>query len=104
DRYSRTALGKPLARARVRARRDADRAILDQTGIRALRREPVFRTPLPKPQELALDAPVRDEAEGGEEVDVWAAAEAERTEGTAPAARVNTARMCYVCKTEFHEL
>src|SRR5215470_20398205 len=69
DRYSRKALGKELARARVRAKRDADRAILDQTGIRALRKEPVFRTPLPKPQEMALDAPVRDEAELGEEVD-----------------------------------
>src|SRR5438067_12669251 len=49
DRYRRKALGKALARARVRARREADSALLDQTGIRALRREPVFRTPLPKP-------------------------------------------------------
>ncbi|HEU4612404.1 MAG TPA: hypothetical protein VFS15_10020, partial [Kofleriaceae bacterium] len=32
DRYSRKALGKALARARVKARREADRAILDQTG------------------------------------------------------------------------
>ncbi|HEX7838851.1 MAG TPA: hypothetical protein VF469_15345, partial [Kofleriaceae bacterium] len=34
DRYSRKALGKVLARQRVQARRDADRARLDQTGIR----------------------------------------------------------------------
>ena len=91
DRYSRKALGKALARARSRARRDRDRAVLDQTGIRALRREPVFRTPLPRPQwplELADDgAP-----------DAWAEAEAQRE------ARVETARVCYVCKTEFHEL
>jgi hypothetical protein len=32
--------------------------------------------------------------------DPWAAAEAERE----PSARVETARLCYVCKTEFHEL
>jgi NAD(P)-dependent dehydrogenase (short-subunit alcohol dehydrogenase family) len=95
DRYSRKALGKELARARVRARRDADRAILDQTGIRALRKEPVFRTPLPRPAQ-PLDEPVRDDGEpddGG-----WAAAEARRD------ARVETARICYVCKVEFHDL
>jgi NAD(P)-dependent dehydrogenase (short-subunit alcohol dehydrogenase family) len=96
DRYSRKALGKALARARARARREADRAILDQTGIRALRREPVFRTPLPKPQWTALDAPIRDD-EGEDE---WAEAEARRAEG----GRVEAPRLCYVCKTQFHEL
>jgi NAD(P)-dependent dehydrogenase (short-subunit alcohol dehydrogenase family) len=96
DRYSRKALGKALARARVKARREADRAILDQTGIRALRREPVFRTPLPKPAWTALDAPIRDD----EGEDAWEEAEARRAEG----ARVETARLCYVCKTEFHDL
>jgi NAD(P)-dependent dehydrogenase (short-subunit alcohol dehydrogenase family) len=96
DRYSRKALGKALARARVRARREADRAMLDQTGIRALRREPVFRTPLPKPEWTALDAPIRDE-EGEDE---WAEAEARRDEG----ARVEASRLCYVCKTHFNEL
>jgi NAD(P)-dependent dehydrogenase (short-subunit alcohol dehydrogenase family) len=145
DRYSRKALGKVLARQRVRARRDADQAMLDQTGIRALRKEPVFRTPLPRPA-MALDAPVRDTGDP----DAWAEAEAlrgdqarrlpsiERLEGAdreAPGAdrlgadpldppeddapehdapgddapedagpRVATARLCYVCKTEFHEL
>jgi NAD(P)-dependent dehydrogenase (short-subunit alcohol dehydrogenase family) len=96
DRYSRKALGKALARQRFRARRDADRAILDQTGIRALRREPVFRTPLPKPAWTALDAPIRDD--DGD--DAWEAAEARREEG----ARVETPRLCYVCKTQFNEL
>ena len=96
DRYSRRALGKELTRAKFRARRDADRAILDQTGIRALRREPVFRTPLPKPEWTALDAPIRDD-EGDE--DAWAEAEARRE-----APKIATARMCYVCKREFHEL
>ena len=108
DRYSRKALGKVLIRQRVAARRDADRALLDQTGIRALRREPVVRTPLPKPADMQLDAPVRDEPEPGEDgegelVDTWAAAEAQRADG-APAVKVTTARLCYVCKTEFHEL
>jgi NAD(P)-dependent dehydrogenase (short-subunit alcohol dehydrogenase family) len=97
DRYSRKALGKALARARVKAKREADRAVLDQTGIRALRREPVFRTPLPRPQNMALDAPIRDD-EGDE--DEWAEAEARRDEG----ARVVDARLCYVCKTHFNEV
>ncbi|MDQ3366869.1 MAG: SDR family oxidoreductase [Myxococcota bacterium] len=108
DRYSRKALGKALARARTKAKRDADKAVLDQTGIRALRREPVFRTPLPRPADMQLDAPVRDD----EGEDAWAAAEARREEGTsvpllgsAPAGpRVTDSRLCYVCKTHFHEL
>ncbi len=105
DRYTRRALGKALTRAKFRAKRDADRAILDQTGIRALRREPVFRTPLPRP-DMALDAAVRDEAEGTEVVDAWAAAEARRQEGDGEGegARVELSRMCYVCKAQFKEL
>jgi NAD(P)-dependent dehydrogenase (short-subunit alcohol dehydrogenase family) len=123
DRYSRKALGKVLARQRVQARREADLARLDQTGIRMLRKETVFRTPLPRPA-MQLDAPVRDDAEP----DPWAAAEAQREpdgeldgeamveareaeeaaadgeSAAAPAIRVETARLCYVCKTEFHEL
>jgi len=126
DRYSRKALGKVLARQRVKARREADRAVLDQTGIRVLRKEPVFRTPLPRPA-MALDAPVRDDGEP----DAWAQAEARRADGTegpgdgeaslpdepggpggaaggaraeASGPRVEAARMCYVCKADFHEL
>jgi NAD(P)-dependent dehydrogenase (short-subunit alcohol dehydrogenase family) len=117
DRYMRKALGKALIRQKNQARREKDRAVLDSTGIRALRREPVFITPLPRPDQ-ALDAPVRD-LEG--EPDEWAAAEAERAdEPDAPdaateaadaaeaalprGARVEDARMCYVCKQLFHEL
>ncbi len=98
DRYRRKALGKALMRARVKARREADNAVLDQTGIRALRREPVFRTPLPMPTQ-ALDAPVRDD-EGGD--DPWAAAEAQR--GDSAPRFVEDARFCYICKRHFHEL
>ncbi len=105
DRYTRKALSKALVRVRKAAKRDADRAVLDQTGIRALRREPVFRTPLPRP-EMGLEAPIRDEE--GEDVagdvggNFWAAAEARRDETTK--GRVVEARHCYVCKADFHEL
>jgi NAD(P)-dependent dehydrogenase (short-subunit alcohol dehydrogenase family) len=101
DRYSRKALGKVLARQRVAARRDADRARLDQTGIRVLRKEPVFRTPLPRPA-MPLAEPVRDDGEP----DAWAAAEARRAEAEPEpgGVRVEAPRLCYACKTEFHEL
>lgn len=110
DRYSRKALGKALARQRVKAKREADRAILDQTGIRALRKEPIFRTPLPRPHDLALDAPPRGDEpieELDEAEDQWAAAEARRDDEVAAgtlAPRVTDSRLCYVCKTHFHEI
>ncbi|HEY4177344.1 MAG TPA: SDR family NAD(P)-dependent oxidoreductase [Kofleriaceae bacterium] len=104
DRYVRKQLAKVLARQRFVSMRDADRAKLEETGIRVLRKEPVFRTPLPLP-DLDLDAPVRDDAETGEAVDEWAAAEAAREEeGPMSGPRVERARLCYVCKSEFHEI
>jgi NAD(P)-dependent dehydrogenase (short-subunit alcohol dehydrogenase family) len=109
DRYVRKALSKQLVRVRAKATRDADRAVLDQTGIRALRREPVFRTPLPKP-DMVLDAPVRDDeaSPAGQGDDFWAAAEARRDEvpEVAPEGTrvVIEPRHCYVCKADFFEL
>jgi NAD(P)-dependent dehydrogenase (short-subunit alcohol dehydrogenase family) len=108
DRYTRKALGKALTRERARRTRHADQQLLDQTGIRAARREAVFRTPLPLPAQ-PLDELVRDVANGDELVDAWAAAESARQEGAAGAGQpagshVSTARPCYVCKQEFTEL
>jgi NAD(P)-dependent dehydrogenase (short-subunit alcohol dehydrogenase family) len=124
DRYSRKALAKVLARQRILRVRSADQAVLDQTGIRALRKEPVFRTPLPMPAQ-SLDEPVRDD--GGPDDGGWAAAEAAREDGAAapdaagetasrvaadpegarPSAsgpRVSKPRFCYVCKSDFHDI
>jgi NAD(P)-dependent dehydrogenase (short-subunit alcohol dehydrogenase family) len=99
DRYTRAALGKALVRARKQARRGAATAVLDQTGIRALRREPVFRTPLPRP-EMPLAEPPRGDEPG--DADPWAAAEASRDQ---PQPRALTDdRHCYVCKADFREL
>jgi NAD(P)-dependent dehydrogenase (short-subunit alcohol dehydrogenase family) len=99
DRYTRKAMNKALLRGRRQARRDAERAALEQSGIRALRREPVFRTPLPLPA-MPLEAPVRDD-EG--EPDAWAEAEARRDEPPRQAT-LDAAQHCYVCKADFHEL
>ncbi len=109
DRYVRKALAKAAVRERARRTRAQDDALLAQTGIRALRREPVFRTPLPMPSQ-ALEAAIRDEPVGdGDEVDTWAAAEAQRGEasrgpsaGAAP--RTLVARHCYICKGDFQQL
>src|SRR5205807_1180214 len=62
----------------------------DQTGIRVLRKQPVFRAPLPMPQ-------ADDDADDGG----WGEAEAEHDD--APR-RVIDPRTCYVCKASFHEL
>jgi NAD(P)-dependent dehydrogenase (short-subunit alcohol dehydrogenase family) len=98
DRYTRAALGKAVVRARKQARRGAAVAVLDQTGIRALRREPVFRTPLPQPEMPLLEPPRGDEAGAP---DAWAAAEARRDQ---PPHRLDEQRHCYVCKANFDEL
>jgi NAD(P)-dependent dehydrogenase (short-subunit alcohol dehydrogenase family) len=90
DRYARKALGKALARARVAEKRAQDRATLEQTGIRVLRKQTVFRAPLPMPK-------LEDEADDGG----WGEAEAEHEESPR---RVVDPRTCYVCKAEFHEL
>ncbi|HEX4383057.1 MAG TPA: SDR family oxidoreductase [Myxococcales bacterium] len=95
DRHQRKNFSKLAARQRFVAKRDADEALLDQAGIRRLRKETVFRTPLPKPTFAALEAPLRDDA--GD--DAWAEAEARRE-----APRVETAQNCYVCKRDFHQL
>ena len=93
DRYQRKALGKALLRARVAEKRARDRETLDQTGIRVLRKQPVFRAPLPMPRD-------EDDADDGG----WGEAEAEHPEpGDAPR-RVIDPRTCYVCKASFHEL
>ncbi|HEX4417741.1 MAG TPA: SDR family oxidoreductase [Kofleriaceae bacterium] len=96
DRYTRAALGKAVARARKAARRTAATAVLDETGIRALRRESVFRTPLPAPEMPLLEPPRGDEAG---EPDAWEAAEARR-EPTV----LSEQRHCYICKADFDEL
>ncbi len=67
-------LRKEEARRRRKAKREADTALLDRTGIRAARAAPVFATP-------SRDAPVELEGDASEEL--------------------SKPRACYVCKTPF---
>ena len=78
ERSEQRRLAKALRRKDKTSVRAADDALLDGTGIRELRRAPVFVTPGPAPELPA---------------------------GGADEARVlNEARKCYVCKAEFTEL
>jgi NAD(P)-dependent dehydrogenase (short-subunit alcohol dehydrogenase family) len=79
-------LSKTFRRKNRGERRAADSAVLDATGIRALRRDPVFRTPDPTgARTLPASAPPPPAAadEGPE---------------------LQKARHCYVCKAEFRRV
>ncbi len=78
------ALTRAFRRQRREAVKAADAQVLDQTGIRALRRAPVFATP-------QLEAPVAGGAELPDEPE------------QVPE-QVIAPRVCYVCKARFHEL
>ena len=100
DRYTRKALRKGLDRRVRQETKAADRALLDGTGIRALRRLPVFPSLGAVPR---LPGPEMIDALGAGDDGEWAAAEARRDDERA-GARVREARNCYVCKADFHEL
>jgi NAD(P)-dependent dehydrogenase (short-subunit alcohol dehydrogenase family) len=102
DRYTRRALSKEITRQRVAKVRDHDQATLAQTGIRTLRKEAVFQTPLPMPG-AALDADILSPSVDSS-ADPWAAAEADRFTGGDVAGRVHVARICYVCKAEYFDI
>jgi NAD(P)-dependent dehydrogenase (short-subunit alcohol dehydrogenase family) len=103
DRYTRRALGKAISRQKASKEKQDDREVLATTGIRALRKDAVFKTPLPMPspalQAAMLEAPALDVANSG--VDPWAQAEAERA---AAPRQVHAAKICYVCKQAYRQL
>jgi NAD(P)-dependent dehydrogenase (short-subunit alcohol dehydrogenase family) len=74
-------LRKEEARRRKKARKDADTALLDRSGIRTSRAAAVFATP-------SRDAPRELEPPAQE----------------APAEQLHTPRGCYICKTSFIEV
>ncbi|MBC7171423.1 MAG: SDR family NAD(P)-dependent oxidoreductase, partial [Polyangiaceae bacterium] len=76
DAKTKRALSKAFRRKEKAAVRDADRQVLESTGIRALRKAPVFLTPGPQPIDTEL-APADLERELLEE------------------------RKCYVCKVRY---
>jgi NAD(P)-dependent dehydrogenase (short-subunit alcohol dehydrogenase family) len=133
DRYVRKAIRKGLVRRTKAELKAADAAVLDSTGIRALRKLPIFTSlgavpSLPPPAEI-------DDAARADDADAWTALEAERDEAEALVAaadadedgggegvveaaveidlagrghdavvRLHRPRNCYVCKADFHEV
>ena len=78
-RDERRQLQKALRRKDKRAVREADAGVLDRTGIRQLRRAPVFRNLLPAPAETPSSPSMANDGD----------------------ASLREARKCYVCKAEF---
>ncbi len=90
DAKARRAMVKATTRERKAAAAARDDSVLHQTGIRELRRKPVFTTPNVYPSEAFLTlAPtsVADDGEGDDEAD-------ERREAVVP-------QHCYICKQKF---
>ncbi|HVV85994.1 MAG TPA: SDR family NAD(P)-dependent oxidoreductase [Kofleriaceae bacterium] len=89
DRYVRKAIRKGLVRRTRQERKAADAAVLDGTGIRALRRLPIFTSlgavpSLPPPDEV-------DDASRAADDEAWTALEAERDEAEALVAEAEQA-------------
>ena len=99
DRIERRRMSKVVARERKAARVQSDQGVLHETGIRALRRKPVFHTPNVFPTVSVAD--------GFEPQDVHE--DVQRTEGQEPKAKSAKSRKtesrelqhCYVCKHKY---
>jgi NAD(P)-dependent dehydrogenase (short-subunit alcohol dehydrogenase family) len=90
DAKARRAMVKATVRERKAAAAARDDSVLQETGIRALRRKPVFTTPNVYPSESFLAAgptSIADDRDGAEEYD-------ERREAVVP-------QHCYICKQKF---
>jgi NAD(P)-dependent dehydrogenase (short-subunit alcohol dehydrogenase family) len=83
DNRARRRLVKATARQRRRAEVAAEEAVLESTGIRALRRKPVFTSPNVYPPAAVLDR---------------------ETPPAAPAGHTAETRHCYVCKEHYREV
>ncbi|MFZ9887498.1 MAG: SDR family NAD(P)-dependent oxidoreductase [Myxococcota bacterium] len=83
DLKQRKRLQRALLRAEIREKRQHDEKAREETGIRGLRAQPVFPTP------IALPPPLEESTQ--ETVDE-------------PGPRLHHTRKCYVCKCEYHVL
>ncbi len=91
DRVERRRMSKVVARERKAARVQSDQGMLHETGIRSLRRKPIFHTPNVFPAVAVAD--------GFEPHDVHE--EVERTDSPEPRAESRELQHCYVCKQKY---
>jgi NAD(P)-dependent dehydrogenase (short-subunit alcohol dehydrogenase family) len=98
DRVERRRMSKVVARERKAARVQSDQGVLHDTGIRALRRKPVFHTPNVFPTVSVAD--------GFEPLDVHESPERARSReprAQTPESRAESRELqhCYVCKQKY---
>ena len=104
DPAQRRALTKALVRKRSSEATAQEERVLNQTGIRVLRRKPTFTTPNFYPPLTPGSVPPVTHVGGGGDGDVaWAGAPAQG-KGTASAGPEIARQHCYVCKGSFTEL
>jgi NAD(P)-dependent dehydrogenase (short-subunit alcohol dehydrogenase family) len=111
DRPAARQLAKAFRKAEKEERRAADEAILSSSGIRTLRRAPVFPTPPPLTEGSSLAAgapdaaapePIAGGADASETAEPHAEARGEPSTGRPTAGpRLREPRACYVCKDDF---
>jgi len=99
DPAARRRLVKTLGRLRRVDQTRRDRTVLDGTGIRALRRQPVFTTPAAfAPQGFApKDLPPGEDGEAAARAGSSATGHAEPAESVGP-------RACYICKQQYSDV
>jgi NAD(P)-dependent dehydrogenase (short-subunit alcohol dehydrogenase family) len=100
DRIERRRVSKIVARERKAARVQSDQAVLHETGIRTLRRKPVFHTPNVFPTVSTADGfKAHDVHENTEQEP----AESPRSEAESQAPRAQSQELqhCYVCKQKY---
>ena len=98
DRVERRRMSKVVERQRKAARVKGDQGVLQETGIRSLRRRPVFHTPNVFPTVSVADGfeprDVHDEAESPEPT-------AQTPEPRAQSPKSKELQHCYVCKQKY---
>jgi hypothetical protein len=91
DRVERRRMSKVVARERKAARVRSDQGVLQETGIRTLRRKPVFHTPNVFPTVSMADGFDPQDVHGN----------TERIESPEPRVQSRELQHCYVCKQKY---
>ncbi len=105
DRVERRRMSKVVARERKAARVHSDQGVLHETGIRALRRKPVFHTPNVFPTVSVADGfeprDVHENSERTESPEPRVESREPRAESREPTAQSREPQHCYVCKQKY---
>jgi NAD(P)-dependent dehydrogenase (short-subunit alcohol dehydrogenase family) len=105
DRVERRRRSKAVARERKAARVQSDQVVLHDTGIRTLRRKPVFHTPNVFPTVSVADGfepqDIHEDVERIESSQSGAESRAPRAQSREPSAESREPQHCYVCKQKY---